>query len=395
MLLICAFLIGVRYGAAIGVAFLMLSAVSYSQFSQTLCMGAETLVADLALVPETFVPYSVEQTTVLSELITSGIIAPDPQLDSRADVGFDVNLTADTVGQGGQFTSMPFWQALTGADEVISDTSSLTTGKMTSSNERAVIHNRAKAWSHNDMAAILSNSDPATALGELLGKYWAQRLQQMALSTLAGVFGASSMSGNSLDIHLTSGSSFTSANYLTLDTFIDAKQLLGDAKEKLAAVIMHSKTEAALEKTNEIVYVPAAEQGLLIRTFSGKRVILDDTMTVDVESGTSSPSNVYSTFLFAAGAFGYGVGSMDGPIYGAAPGSTWAAERARESLAGQNIFINRRRTILHPRGMKFLDAAMVGISPTNAELADSTNWLRVFQAKNVPMVRIRHNNLGG
>lgn len=349
--------------------------------------NAETLVADLSVIPETFVPYSVEVTAEKSELIQSGMIETNEDFANRADIGFDVNINSDTVGIGGQFTSLPYWNDLSGNDEVLSDTDSLTTGKMTSSNELAVIHNRAKAWSHNDLAAIIAASDPSKAMGQRLGAYWERRLQASTLSTLTGVFGTAGMAGNSADIYLASGSSFTAANYFTGDTFIAAKQLLGDAKDKLVTIIMHSAVEAQLAQNDLIDFIPDSEGKLTIKTFQGLRVILDDGMTVEVINN----ANVYSTFLFARGAFGYGVGAADGPIYGAAPGSTWAAERARETLAGQNIFVTRRRFILHPRGFKFLNVAMAGISPTNTELATTTNWLRVWEAKNVPMVRVRHN----
>jgi Major capsid protein 13-like len=195
------------------------------------------------------------------------------------------------------------------------------------------------------------------------------------------------MASNSLDIYLASGTTFTAANYLTATTFIDAKQRLGDAKESLTAIIMHSAVEAALEKLNLIVYIPQAEQGTLIKTFGGKRVIIDDTMTVEV----INTFNVYSTFLFGAGAIAYGVGTMNKPVRGSAPNSTWGLEFAREALEGQNIMIQRRRFILHPRGVKWTGASMAGLSPTNAELANQANWTRVFESKNVRMVRIRHN----
>lgn len=346
--------------------------------------NAETLVADLSIVPEVFLPYSVEQTAVKSELIQSGIIETNADFARRADVGFD-----QPDAMGGQYTSMPFWQDLVGADEVISDTGSLTTAKIVSAADRAIIHNRAKAWSDNDMVGIIGGSDPTTAVGQLSGRYWERRLQAQTLSTLKGVFAAASMATNSLDIFLPSGSPTTTANYLTPATFIAGKQLLGDAKESLTAIIMHSATEAALEASNLIVYVPGTEQGTLVKTFGGKRVIIDDTMTVEV----INTFNVYSTFLFGQGAFAYGVGTMNKPIRGAAPGSTWGLEFDRQSLAGQNIMIQRRRFILHPRGVKF-QGTIAGLSPTNLELEAGASWLRVFEAKNVRMVRIRHNVLG-
>jgi hypothetical protein len=343
--------------------------------------NAETLVADLSIVPEVFLPYSVEQTAAKSELIQSGIIETNPDFARRADVGFD-----QPEQRGGQYTAMPFWQDLVGDDEVISDTGSLTTAKITSAADLAVIHNRAKAWSDNDMVGIIGGSDPATAVGQLSGKYWERRLQSLTLSTLKGVFAHASMASNSADIYLASGSSFTVANYLTPATFIAGKQLMGDAKENLTAIIMHSAVEAALELQNLIVYIPGTEQGTLVKTFGGKRVIIDDTMTVEVLNS----ANVYSTFLFGVGALAYGVGTMNKPIRGATDGSTWGLEWDRVALAGQNIMIQRRRFILHPRGVKF-KGVIAGLSPTNAELELSTSWERVFEAKNVRMVRIRHN----
>jgi len=240
------------------------------------------------------------------------------------------------------------------------------------------------------MAGIIAGSDPATAVGQLSGRYWERRLQSFLLSTLKGVFAASSMSGNSLDIYLPSGSSFTAANYLTPTTFIAGKQLMGDQKENLTAIIMHSQTEAALETANLITFMPGTEQGTLVKTFGGKVVIIDDTMTVEVINS----ANVYSTFLFGRGAFAYGVGTANKPIRGAAPGSSWGLEFSRQSLAGQNVMIQRRRYILHPRGVKW-QGTIAGLSPTNAELEIGTNWARVFETKNVRMVRIRHNVLGG
>ena len=42
--------------------------------------------------------------------------------------------------------------------------------------------------------------------------------------------------------------------------------------------------------------------------------------------------------------------------------------RARVPLDSDTVLINRRRYILHPRGVKFTSASVAGDSPTNAEL---------------------------
>ena len=56
------------------------------------------------------------------------------------------------------------------------------------------------------------------------------------------------------------------------------------------------------------------------------------------------------------------------------------------------MLINRRRYILHPRGVKFTSASVAGDSPTNAELETSSNWVRIWENKNVRLVAVTHNN---
>jgi hypothetical protein len=67
-------------------------------------------------------------------------------------------------------------------------------------------------------------------------------------------------------------------------------------------------------------------------------------------------------------------------------------ELARVPLDSDTVFINRRRYILHPRGVKFTSASVAAASPTNAELETSANWVRVYENKNVRIVAVDHNN---
>ena len=71
---------------------------------------------------------------------------------------------------------------------------------------------------------------------------------------------------------------------------------------------------------------------------------------------------------------------------------TEGVEWYRDALASDTGLINRRRYILHPRGVKFTSAAVAADSPTNAELENGANWTRVFENKNVRIVAIEHNN---
>ena len=57
---------------------------------------------------------------------------------------------------------------------------------------------------------------------------------------------------------------------------------------------------------------------------------------------------------------------------------------ARDALNSDTFLVNRRRFILHPRGVKFTSASVAGANPTNAELETAANWVRVWENKNVP-----------
>lgn len=314
----------------------------------------KTQISDV-IVPEVFNQYVIERTAELSALVQSGIIIPDPQLDVLAQ-------------SGGKIINMPFWQDLSGDDEVLSDTTPLETDKITAAQDQAVLLMRGKAWKTNDLAKALSGDDPMKAIGDLVAAYWARRQQVTLLSILKGVFGATStkMTGNTLDITAKTGndSAFTGS------TFLDASYKLGDAEEKLTAVAVHSSVYANLRKQNLIEYLLDSNNAK-IPTYMGKRVIVDDGLPVSGDTFTS--------YIFGEGAIGLGNGSAPVPT-----------EMDRDALAGDDILINRQHFLLHPRGVKFTNKTVSGSSPTNTELSTGGNWERVYEPKNVRIVQFKH-----
>jgi hypothetical protein len=169
---------------------------------------------------------------------------------------------------------------------------------------------------------------------------------------------------------------------------VDACAKLGDVSDRLSAVAMHSATEAALRKLDLIDFIPDSEGKAQLRTFQGRRVIVDDQLPT--RAGTTD-GTVYTTYLFGPGAFAKGAAPLEGePLQGGF--GTAGVELARVPLDSDSVLINRRRYILHPRGVKFTSASVAADSPTNAELETAANWVRVFEAKNVRMVAVTHNN---
>ena len=333
---------------------------------------AVTAISDIQ-VPEFFAPYLLERTAALSELYQSGIVVRDPEFDALA-------------AQGGTHVDMPFWQDLSGDREILSDSGSLTPAKLTTSGDIARIHNDAKSWAWNILAKLASGADPASALATYLGDYWNRQTQAMLISSLKGMFAAASMSGNLLAIHSESVAGASAASKLTGATFVDATAKLGDRGDRLTAVAMHSAVEASLRKLDLIDFLTDSEYKAQIRTFQGRRVIIDD--NCPYRAGTTD-GVVYTTYLFGPGAFAAGFAALDKPVESGH--GTDGFEYNRDALASNSFVINRRRFILHPRGVRFNSAACAGASPTNAELETAANWTRVFEAKNVRIVAVTHN----
>ncbi|ABB14121.1 major capsid protein [Carboxydothermus hydrogenoformans] len=312
-----------------------------------------TKIADV-IIPEVFNPYVIQRTMELSELYQSGILSTGEEFDRLASSSSHV-------------VNMPFWNDLTGEDEVLTDQGALTPGKITAGQDIAVILRRGRAWGANDLAAALAGDDPMLVIGDLVADYWRRRMQAALISILKGVFAAPTMATNLHDISANTGDAakFTGA------TFIDALQKLGDAKEKLTAVVMHSAVEAALSKQNLIQTIQPSENMPQIKTYMGKRVIVDDSCPVDTTNG------VFTTFIFAQGAIGYGNGNPVGFV---------PTETDRDSLAGEDYLITRKTFILHPRGVKYVGAP----NPSNTELENGTNWERVYEPKAIRMVAFIH-----
>ena len=312
---------------------------------------AVTKIADV-IVPEHFAQYVINRSVEKSALFQSGIIS---SLDDVAVLG----------SKGGTLVNMPFWNDLKGESEVLSDQTPLSVNPINAEADLAILHARGKAWGSNDLAKALSGDDPLGAVGDMVANYWNRDMQGILLASLAGVFGASSMAGN---VHDISGSTGAAA-IISGEAFIDASYKLGDEVDKLTAIAMHSATSQALAKQGLIETIRDADGNILYKTYMDRRVIIDD--------GMPKSADVYTSYLFGAGAIGYQDAGAPTPV-----------ETDRDSLASDDILINRRHFVLHPRGIKWAGAA--GIAPNNAGLKTATNWERVYEAKQIRVVAFKH-----
>ena len=133
-----------------------------------------TLRSDV-IIPEVFTPYVIEQTTARDAFLQSGVVQPMAELNAT---------------EGGDLINVPFFSAnLSGDFEVLSDSSSLTPGKITTDKQVGVILHRGRAFESRDLAALAAGSDPMGAIGQKIGAYIANQRQKDLLACLSGVFG--------------------------------------------------------------------------------------------------------------------------------------------------------------------------------------------------------------
>lgn len=315
-----------------------------------------TRIADV-IQPEIFTPYTIQRTMELSALIQSGIAENNSQFDELAS-------GPNTL------VNMPFWDDLTGDPEVMDDTGETTPGKITANKDVARKLAWVKSYGANALSAMLSGSDPLKAIADLFASYWNRQYQSMLLSILEGVFSSAMMAEKVHDITTGTGD----AALISGRTFIDAVQRMGDAKDLLTGVMIHSATEAFLAKNDLIEYKEESDGKIRVPYFMGKRVIVDDSVAFDTVTGASE------AYLFGNGAIAWGNGSHP---------DIQQTEVVRKglSLAGEDILVNRRLSILHPRGVKWTEDSVDGTFPTFGELETGSNWQRVYEPKAVRIVK--------
>lgn len=327
---------------------------------------AATKITDI-VVPDVFNPYLLERTTTMMQFALSSIISNDS----------DLNILAQ---RGGKLINMPFFKDLTGADEVLSDSGSLTLNAITTGQDVAALLMRGKAWGVNDLAQALSGEDPMAQVADLVAGYWVRMRKTALMNTLDGVF-ADNIANDSgdmvLDVASESIAGQSASTLFSAANLINAEATLGDHIGEIVGMAVHSAVYVQMLEQDLITFEKNSEGSMQIPRYLDRVVIVDDACP---RVAGSTDGWKYTTYLFGAGAIGYGEGSAPTPT-----------ETDRDSLAGEDILINRTHYILHPRGVAFQNSSVSGDSPTNAELALAANWDRVYDRKNVKMALLITN----
>jgi hypothetical protein len=341
-----------------------------------------TLRSDV-IIPEVFNPYLIEATTVRNSFIMSGVAQPLAALDAS---------------EGGDTIQIPNWKAnLDGNAERLTDTTSLTPGKISGAKQTAVVLHRGRAFESRDLAAMAAGSDPMAAIGNKSADYVMNEKQRDLIATLTGVFGPL-------------GSSNTGAAFagLTVDasgsgeTNLGPRQinagclLLNEDADKLGAILMPPQVYYDLRERKAIDYVTATDArvtastvaagslqslnafggsvaaaytaSLTVPFYMGMRVIVSK----DCPSVGTGTSKKYACYMMATGAIGTG---QQAPL---------RLETGRDILAKSSALAFDWHDVYHPLGARYKGI----VNPETADLATMANWERVFEPENIGIVRL-------
>jgi hypothetical protein len=268
------------------------------------------------------------------------------------------------IRDGGHFCKVPFYEQLTGDDEVITDSTSLTPGKITTDTDIGVVLHRGKAWASRDLAAILSGDDPMKEIAKQVAKYWGKKSANHLISVLNGVF--YDTTGTLYGTHVKKvAAADTTAVVLTSGSVVGAANLLGDMMDEFDAIVVHSKVYADMLREKLVTFPERFDPtNVRINGDKGKYLGLNIIVTdyCPVAAGGTAPFNVYTCYLMKKGCMYYG---MQRSIM---------TETDRDILAQKDVLATTMHAVPHVKLVKW---NVTTTNPTNAALGTATNWLKV------------------
>lgn len=291
--------------------------------------------------------YSNEQSMEVNELYQSGVITTNPQIQSLAS-------------SGGKSVDLPFWRQLPKTEPNTSsdDVSQIATPVVIEGAEQtARISQLNQAFTATDLAVEVAGSDPLDAAKAALNTYWSEQLQRRLVASMTGLTADSIANHGSDLVKDDTGKQFN------INGFLRSAQLMGDNKKKLTTLVVHSEIQLLMSEQDLIEYIPNSEGQLVVPTFKGLKLLVDDEVATD---GTT-----FDCYLFGQGAFGSAVGNPKVPL-----------ESQRQALVanggGNEVLVSRISPVLHPHGYQWVESSVTGKSPNLADLRKAENWTRIM-----------------
>jgi hypothetical protein len=326
--------------------------------------------------PTVYGSYTAVNNPMTSAFIRAGIMVNNAALNQIAR-------------DGGRTATVPFWQDIDPSIEPnysnddpadLAVPNKIGYGTMTAR----------KAWLNQtfgemDLVSELAGSSPLQHVRNRFGEYWVRQQNRRLIATCVGVM-ADNVANDGGDMVVDISGEAGAAGVFGANAFIDAAYTAGENADVFTGIAVHSMIEARMLKNDELESVKDSEGNLVMRTYKGRAVIVDDTLPV---SGVGD-ARIYTSILFGRGSLGFG--QVDGAAFALGEGTPKvAAEAVRTPLAGNGggmeAIIERKTWIIHPQGFEWNEggAALVEMSPTLADLRLAAHWNRVVDRRQAAM----------
>lgn len=308
---------------------------------------AETRIADV-VVPE-----------ILSDMVTAQI---SPYMDfMRLGIATKDYGNKD-ISEGGHFAKVPFYDQLTGDDEVITDSTSLTPGKITTDTDIGVVCHRGKAWASRDLAKILSGDDPQKEIAKQVAAFWGKKMNAAMINVLKGVFYPST--GALASTHYTKvGADDTAAVTVSSSSVIKAASLLGDMMDEFDCIVVHSLVYADMLREKLVTFPERfGPDNVKINGDKGSFLGLDIVVSDNVPVTGSGTYALYSCYLLKKGCMYLG---MQKDVM---------TETDRDILAQKDVLATTVHYVPH---LKLVKWNTTSTNPTNTSLATAGNWANI------------------
>ena len=345
--------------------------------------GPSTQIADIVK-PEFWpvaVPYIQQRTAALSAFVQSGVATPDAALD------------AFLAGPGTK-GNRPSWKPLDQDDANVSTDSAAdlvaatggnipdprndaTPRKIEAANEAYIRLSRNQGWGAADLTLALAGNDPLMSVANQLSGYRARELQKTTIAAWNGVIKDNANDADDYTHDISETTYEAGKTDLSAAAVIEAMQTMGDAKEMLSLICVHSVVHARMQQNNLIDFIPDARGEIQFQTFLGKVLVVDD--------GMPHSGNVYDTWLFGESSTALGMGAPKVPM-----------ETQRYASAGNGggmeVLWDRWEWVIHPVGHAYVGTEPNG-GPGNGTGANQLNhagsWDRVYaQRKQIRFARL-------
>jgi len=234
-------------------------------------------------------------TTRLSDIIDVTIFRDLPQIEGPEKTRFFESgiitrngLLDELANAPGKSIELPYWNDLDGSTEVnySSDDpgSTATPQKITQGEQTARKSFVNQGWQAADLASELAMGGTAMeAVRARTDRYFARQWQRRLIAATNGVLAdnVENYSGDMvIDVAAEDTGDQDAATRFNRDAFTEALYTAGDSAEMFTTIAVHSVVMAQMVKNNDIDFIPDSDGMATIPTYMGKRVIVDDGLTV-------------------------------------------------------------------------------------------------------------------